>query len=118
MGEATQSTRRADAGWRDADRRTTPVIQTARDDPSLQPPPRTTQEELREEDESAEGSLVSGERKVERWLLNDWMDPKTSQKAAALPLLPKSKFNSGDNPILAATLGIMLVGVVFSVLGL
>lgn len=90
-----------------------------RHDPLLHPPTRPlTQEELREEDESAEGSLVSGERKVERWLLNDWMDPKTSQKAAALPLLPKSKFNSGDNPILAATLGIMAVGVVFSVLGL
>ena len=34
-------------------------------------------EELREEDQSVDGSLVSGERKVERWLLNDWMDPKT-----------------------------------------
>ena len=54
----------------------------------------------------------------QRWLLSDWMDPKTSKKAAALPLLPKSKFNSGDNPILAATALIMATGVVFSVLGL
>jgi hypothetical protein len=41
-------------------------------------------------------------RAVEKWLLADWLAGKT-KKPAALPFLKKAKFNSGDNPILAAS---------------
>ena len=74
-------------------------------------------EELREEDAAAEGKLLDGDRQLERWLLSDWLSPTTTKKAAALPFLPKAKFNSGDNPILAAGALIMGTGVVFSLLG-
>lgn len=50
------------------------------------------------------------DRKVERWLLNDWLNPD-KRKEPALPFLPKGKFNSGDNPILAAGALIMAAGV-------
>ena len=93
-------------------------------------------EELREEDRrvaaaalaATEGGLESGaavdgavgdvaqERVFERWLLRDWLSDQSQQKAAALPFLPKAKFNSGDNPILVATALIMVTGVVSSVL--
>ena len=42
------------------------------------------------------------EREFEQWLFTDWLSGKT-RKPAALPFLKKAKFNSGDNPILAAT---------------
>lgn len=57
-------------------------------------------EELREDED----------RPVERWLFNDWLQGPT-KKDPALPLLPKAKWNSGDNPVLVTSL-IMLVGIV------
>lgn len=75
-------------------------------------------EDLREEDARSNSSLFTGQKKVERWLLSDWLSPDTTRKAAALPFLPKAKFNSGDNPILAAGALILMTGVVFSLLGL
>ena len=54
--------------------------------------------ELLDELDEAE---ATGDRKLERWLLTDWREP-SRRKEPALPMLPKSKFNSGDNPILAA----------------
>ncbi len=42
------------------------------------------------------------DREFEQWLFTDWLSGKT-RKPAALPFLKKAKFNSGDNPILAAT---------------
>jgi hypothetical protein len=54
-------------------------------------------------------------RTFERWLLRDWLSEKSQEKAAALPFLPKAKFNSGDNPILVATGLIMITGVISSV---
>jgi len=56
-------------------------------------------------------------RAAEKWLLADWLTDSNQRKAAALPFLPKAKWNSGDNPILAAAVLIMFTGVVFSVLG-
>ena len=78
-------------------------------------------EELREVDRTAEdvdGESSIDKRPFERWLLSDWLREKSQQKAAALPFLPKAKFNSGDNPILAATALIMGTGVIFTILGL
>ena len=49
------------------------------------------------------------DRPLERWLLTDWLNP-TKRKEPALPFLPKDKFNSGDNPILAATALILAFG--------
>ncbi|KAJ1461595.1 hypothetical protein M885DRAFT_506618 [Pelagophyceae sp. CCMP2097] len=57
-----------------------------------------------------EEAEVTGDRKLERWLLSDWLNP-TRRKQPALPFLPKAKFNSGDNPIIAAGALIMAAGV-------
>ena len=63
--------------------------------------------ELLDELDEAE---ATGDRKLERWLLTDWREP-SRRKEPALPMLPKSKFNSGDNPILAAAALILSFGV-------
>jgi hypothetical protein len=56
-----------------------------------------------------------GGRALERWLFSDWLDKSERksgrQKDPALPILPNAKWNSGDNPILAAT-ALILLGVV------
>ena len=52
---------------------------------------------------------ATGDRKLERWLLTDWREP-SRRKEPALPMLPKSKFNSGDNPVLAAAALILSFG--------
>ena len=59
------------------------------------------------------------DRAFERWLFSDWLRDNKSerragrQKDAALPFLKDAKWNSGDNPVLAAT-ALILVGVLFS----
>ena len=62
--------------------------------------------ELLDELDEAE---ATGDRKLERWLLTDWREP-SRRKEPALPMLPKSKFNSGDNPVLAAAALILSFG--------
>ena len=62
--------------------------------------------ELLDELDEAE---ATGDRKLERWLLTDWREP-SRRKEPALPMLPKSKFNSGDNPIVAAAALILSFG--------
>ncbi|GKZ00384.1 hypothetical protein MPSEU_000991400 [Mayamaea pseudoterrestris] len=60
-------------------------------------------------------------RKVERWLFTDWLNAldrsnkriNGRQKEPALPILKNAKWNSGDNPVLAAT-GLILLGVLFT----
>lgn len=53
----------------------------------------------------------SSDRAFERWLFTDWLDKPPSQggrqKEPALPVLKDAKWNSGDNPVLAATALIM-----------
>ena len=53
----------------------------------------------------------SSDRAFERWLFTDWLDKPPSkggrQKELALPVLKDAKWNSGDNPVLAATALIM-----------
>ena len=63
--------------------------------------------ELLDELDEAE---ATGDRKLERWLLTDWREP-SRRKEPALPMLPRSKFNSGDNPIVAAAAFILSFGV-------
>ena len=70
-------------------------------------------DELAEENVEA-GTPTSGEKRLERWLLTDWLRQE-KRKEPALPFLPRSKFNSGDNPILAAGLLILLTGVLSAV---
>jgi hypothetical protein len=54
------------------------------------------------------------DRPFEQWLFTDWLEGRNAtavagrQKEPALPILKKAKWNSGDNPILAATALIML----------
>jgi hypothetical protein len=61
----------------------------------------------------------STSRAFERWVFSDWLlDNKSArkpgrQKEPALPILKDAKWNSGDNPVLAATLLIGL-GVLLS----
>ena len=62
--------------------------------------------ELLDELDEAE---ATGDRKLERWLLTDWREP-SRRKEPALPMLPRSKFNSGDNPIVAAAALILSFG--------
>jgi hypothetical protein len=61
-------------------------------------------------------------RAFERWLFTDWLQDNKSgrkagrQKEPALPILKDAKWNSGDNPVLAAStligLGVILSAVV------
>ena len=66
-----------------------------------------------------ERTLTNENRAFERWLFTDWLRDNKSerqpgrQKEPALPILKDAKWNSGDNPVLAATLLIGL-GVVFT----
>ena len=51
------------------------------------------------------------DRSLERWLFTDWLETKApSSKPSALPVLKNAKWNSGDNPVLAAT-ALILLGV-------
>ena len=59
------------------------------------------------------------DRAFERWLFSDWLNDNKSarkagrQKEAALPILKNAKWNSGDNPVLAAT-ALISLGVLFT----
>lgn len=59
-------------------------------------------------------------RGAERWFFRDWLQARSAdkqqggRKPAALPFLPATKFNSGDNPVIGAVALIMLTGVVSS----
>mmetsp|Transcript_27187 Transcript_27187/g.47490 ORF Transcript_27187/g.47490 Transcript_27187/m.47490 type:complete len:175 (-) Transcript_27187:18-542(-) len=52
----------------------------------------------------------NNETQVEQWLLNDWLEPG-QPKARAVPFLPAKKFNSGDNPVLAAFAALIFLAV-------
>jgi hypothetical protein len=57
---------------------------------------------------SSPPSPASDSRTLERWLFTDWLQTsgkKTGgrQKDPALPILKSAKWNSGDNPVLAAS---------------
>jgi hypothetical protein len=67
-------------------------------------------DDLEAEALEADGQPTAGGRRIERWLLTDWLEP-SRRKEPALPMLPKGKFNSGDNPILAAGALILSFGV-------
>lgn len=61
---------------------------------------------------------TSSSRALERWLFTDWLNNNKSykagrQKEAALPILKDAKWNSGDNPVLAAT-ALITLGVLLS----
>jgi hypothetical protein len=61
-------------------------------------------------------SAVSS-RKFEKWLFTDWLEKAASkggrQKEPALPILKNAKWNSGDNPVVAAT-ALIGLGVLFT----
>lgn len=50
---------------------------------------------LRAEDRAASGSVLQGDKRLERWLLRDWLSEDNARKAAALPFLPKVGFIRG-----------------------
>lgn len=65
-------------------------------------------------------SIIANNRDFERWFFADWLTkPRLGRKVAgrqkepALPVLKQAKWNSGDNPVLAAT-ALILVGVFLS----
>jgi hypothetical protein len=64
-------------------------------------------------------SVPSNDRAFERWLFTDWLEQDKRrkvggrQKEPAIPILKNAKWNSGDNPILAAT-ALISVGVLLS----
>lgn len=53
-------------------------------------------------DELSSEDTDKGDRKVEKWLFADWLNPN-KKKEAAVPFLKKAKWNSGDNPVLVAS---------------
>lgn len=59
------------------------------------------------------------DRNFERWLFTDWLQDNKSarragrQKEPALPILKDAKWNSGDNPVLAAS-ALIGIGVLFT----
>ena len=57
------------------------------------------QGEIKEMLDEIKGS-EDNEMLVKKWLFADWLRP--GPKKAALPMLKKAKWNSGDNPILVA----------------
>lgn len=57
------------------------------------------------------------DRALERWFFSDWIEARSgtqAKKKAAVPFLPKTKFNSGDNPVIGAVAAIMLIGILSS----
>jgi hypothetical protein len=62
---------------------------------------------------------LSSDRTLERWLFTDWLiDNKSErkvgrQKEPAIPILKVAKWNSGDNPVVVASL-LMLIGLVLT----
>jgi hypothetical protein len=61
-------------------------------------------------DSAPKRTKTNSSRRFERWLFADWLQYSSTKKEAALPILKKAKWNSGDNPVLAAT-ALILVGV-------
>jgi hypothetical protein len=58
-----------------------------------------------------------GQRPLEAWFFTDWIEARNgtqSKKKAAVPFLPKTKFNSGDNPVIGAVAAIMFTGLLSS----
>lgn len=61
----------------------------------------------------------AAERPLERWLLSDWVDARSKdgpreRKVSAIPILKDAKWNSGDNPVLAAAALILAAGIASS----
>ena len=62
---------------------------------------------------------LSSDRALERWLFTDWLlDNKSERKAGrqkepAIPILKDAKWNSGDNPVVVASL-LMLIGLLLT----
>jgi hypothetical protein len=67
-------------------------------------------------DELEQAPSESSERALERWFFTDWLDARSGpqKKKAAIPFLPKAKFNSGDNPVIGAVAAIMAIGILSS----
>jgi hypothetical protein len=87
-----------------------------------------TEKQLQEDNvvPNSSSASSSSSRDFERWLFTDWLQDNNNaksaaprkkqpgrQKPAALPILKDAKWNSGDNPVLAATL-LISVGVVLT----
>jgi hypothetical protein len=58
-------------------------------------------------------------REFERWMFTDWLEKPAGkggrQKEPAIPILKDAKWNSGDNPVLAAS-ALIGAGVIFTAL--
>jgi hypothetical protein len=63
------------------------------------------------------GSSSGSGREFEQWLFTDWLEKPEKkagrQKEPALPILKNAKWNSGDNPVLAAS-ALIGLGVLFT----
>ena len=56
---------------------------------------------------------TTDDRAMEQWLFTDWLQENKSEKQPAIPILKKAKWNSGDNPVLAAS-ALIGLGVLFT----
>jgi hypothetical protein len=66
---------------------------------------------------SVSSSSTGKSREFEQWLFTDWLEKPEKkagrQKEPALPILKNAKWNSGDNPVLAAS-ALIGLGVLFT----
>jgi hypothetical protein len=89
---------------------TTPIVSSSLANNVADAPPNTT----------VVVSTNNNDRALERWLFTDWLNDKATkrrdggrQKEAAVPILKDAKWNSGDNPVLAAT-ALIAMGVILT----
>lgn len=91
---------------------------------SLQQQPNSSMNNIDESGETEVGVTNNNNRQLEKWLFTDWLEQKKEkdsagtrkpgrQKEPALPILKSAKWNSGDNPVLAAT-ALIMAGVVLA----
>mmetsp|Transcript_14026 Transcript_14026/g.18279 ORF Transcript_14026/g.18279 Transcript_14026/m.18279 type:complete len:289 (+) Transcript_14026:291-1157(+) len=90
------------------------VPMASTESPAVSTTEATTSSSLSEQQNnisSSGSSSSSRDRSFEQWLFTDWLEKAPSQggrqKEPALPVLKDAKWNSGDNPVLAATALIM-----------
>lgn len=103
------------AGWVWANQ----VVPTSRTKLAISKRQGEVKEYLDELEEARADGNGDKQRQLEQWLFTDWLEQRNAtstpgrQKEPALPVLKSAKWNSGDNPILAAT-ALIMMGVIFT----
>ena len=96
------------------------VVPTSRTKLALSKRDGDVKEYLEKLQQAAQRKEGESDRQFEQWLFTDWLEQASNktkkggrQKEPALPILKNAKWNSVDNPVLAAT-ALIMAGVVFA----